>query len=246
MCPLQSLLQLSVREKLEKKISNLESQLHEARQDMRSFEGYRQKYLDTTTAVRACYERALRSAELLDAKDPRIALASEQAVADVGRPLQMLEHLGLLFENSNPTQASLKVHMLTGVINRMWTDMAGEAALHRDETNEDIGEGKITSKHDGSDNQNDSKDKMSQAVVAPSPGDPSTHLFKPDKILKIVGDRLRNARIREHNVLSKLNNVNMQLEEAHRKYLKEDKKNIKIERELERLKMLLRKGSGSK
>ena len=66
-------MQLGVRGKLEKEVAALKADLHESRQDTRSLQGYRKKYLDTTTAVRACYERALRSADLLDAKDPRVA-----------------------------------------------------------------------------------------------------------------------------------------------------------------------------
>ena len=263
--------QLGVRGRLEKQVAALQASLHEARQDTRSLEGYRQKFLDTTTGIRACYERALRSVDLLDARDPRISLAREHAVADVGRPLEMLEHLGLLFENSNATQASLRVHMLTGVINRMWVDMTTEAAAYatahgdtgtaaadakvgsegkeRDlSSTEEWGRGHERKKKDDSGKEGDKAaskaDNGSNRPVLSVSGDPQTRKFQPEQILKIVGDHLRNARIREHNALSKLDGLQVLLVEATAMYKAADQKNIKVERELDRLKRMLRKGEG--
>ena len=194
----------------------------------------------------------------------------------------MLEHLGLLFENSNSTQASLKVHMLTGVINRMWTDMTGEAAAYAAAQDSDGAEGggavevdsgagksvggggggaggardlssteewgrvgREKKNQDMSEDEGKARAKINdngnRPVLSVS-GDPQTRKFQPEQILKIVGDHLRNARIREHNALSKLDGLRVLLVEATTMYQAADKKNIKVERELDRLKRMLRKG----
>lgn len=89
---------LNVQTIADEKIAALQQNLHTTKLDVKALESFRTKYLTTQTAVRGCYERALRACALLDVDDPRMDMSSANSVADIGHPLQMLEHVGLLFE----------------------------------------------------------------------------------------------------------------------------------------------------
>lgn len=45
-----------------------------------SLQSFRSKYLETQTAVRNCYERALRAAAVLDVGDPRISISATPVI----------------------------------------------------------------------------------------------------------------------------------------------------------------------
>ena len=189
-----------------------------------SLQSFRSKYLETQTAVRNCYERALRAAAVLDVGDPRISMASEKNVADVGYPLQMLEHLGLLFEASNPTKAGMRVHMLTGTVNRMWLDLTGQMiGADEGKSNTDT-ESKSKTKTKSKDN--------SQI--------PDKLLFRPEDILKMVGQKIQVVKIRERNTGSKLETTQIRLDEVEHLLDVQEKKNSKINLENDRLKRLLK------
>ena len=89
---------LNVQTIADEQIATLQQDLHTTKLDVKALESFRTKYLTTQTAVRGCYERALRACALLDVDDPRMDMSSANSVADIGHPLQMLEHVGLLFE----------------------------------------------------------------------------------------------------------------------------------------------------
>ena len=189
-----------------------------------SLQSFRSKYLETQTAVRNCYERALRAAAVLDVGDPRISMASEKNVADVGYPLQMLEHLGLLFEASNPTKAGMRVHMLTGTVNRMWLDLTGQMIGADEGKNNTDTESKSKTKTKSKDN--------SQI--------PDKLLFRPEDILKMVGQKIQVVKIRERNTGSKLETTQIRLDEVEHLLDVQEKKNSKINLENDRLKRLLK------
>jgi len=220
-------------------IARLENELHTAKQDARSLESFREKYLRTQTSVRDCYQRALTAAAVLDVGDPRIAMASESNVADIGHPLQMLEHLGLLFEASNPTKASMRVHMLTGTINRMWLDLTGQQ----------VGAAGSSSKVVDDDQEDDQKrtEGKSGDVVAmagagfASSSTPDKLLFKPEDILKMVGQKIQAVKIREKNTSAKLENTQVRCSDYQGELVSADKVNRKLEIELIRLQKLLKK-----
>ena len=208
------------------KIGQLEQDLHTAKQDARSLESFREKYLKTQTGVRNCYERALKAAAVLDVGDPRIAMASEHNVANVGHPLQMLEHLGLLFEASNPTKAAMRVHMLTGTINRMWLDL-NEVGNHDRSTQSEtkskgnVAEGSLTSP------------ERERA--------PNKLLFKPEDILKMVGKKILTVKIKEQNTHAKLETTQDRLHEVENECVLAEKSSIKMDLEIDRLRRLLKK-----
>ena len=138
--------------------------------------------------------------------------------------------------------------MLTGITNRMWNDMTSES--NRDSTGKQDRDGGLKDEclaHEryGTEGHPGRRRGHEPTVLAVS-GDPQTRKFKPEQILKTVAEHLRNARIREHNALAKVNGLQARLVEATAMYQESDKKNIKVERELDRLKRMLRKGETKK
>ena len=167
----------------------------------------------------------MRAAAVLDVGDPRISMASEKNVADVGYPLQMLEHLGLLFEASNPTKAGMRVHMLTGTVNRMWLDLTGQVIGADEGKNNTDTESKSKTKTKSKDN--------SQI--------PDKLLFRPEDILKMVGQKIQAVKIREKNTSAKLENTQVRCSDYQGELVSADKVNRKLEIELIRLQKLLKK-----
>lgn len=240
---------LQASKKSEAKIHELEHAVHTSKQDVLSLQSFREKYLTTQTAIQNCYERALRAAAVLDVGDPRISMASEKNIADVGYPLQMLEHVGLLFEASNPTKAGMRVHMLTGTINRMWLDLTGQKVNTTTEIGNEgqyVNEGK-RERNEGKRERNEGKRERNEGGKKNTPtskghgSTPDPLLFRPEDILKMVGQKINAVKIREKNTLAKLNTTQLRLVEAQHQVEVEDKKNGNIELELDRLRRLLKK-----
>jgi hypothetical protein len=211
---------LESRKIAEVQISTLKQDLHTAKLDVKSLESYRTKYLETQTAVRGCYERALKACSLFEVDDPRLGMTSEKNIANIGHPLQMLEHLGLLFEASTPTAASMRVHMLTGTINRMWLDLTGDDDSSSSSSSSSSKEEKESKKRDN---------------------ESSKLLFRPEDILKKVGKKIQVVNIREKNTSAKLSTTQIRLTEAENELKTMEKNNVKMDLEINRLRKLLKK-----
>ena len=116
----------------------------------------------------------------------------------------------------------MRVHMLTGTINRMWLDLTGQIV--------GADEGKSNTDPES---KTKTKSKDNSQI-------PDKLLFRPEDILKMVGQKIQVVKIRERNTGSKLETTQIRLDEVEHLLDVQEKKNSKINLENDRLKRLLK------
>jgi|TARA_B110000211_G_C13674084_1_gene375849 hypothetical protein len=122
--------------------------------------------------------------------------------------------------------------MLTGTINRMWLDLTGEKLKNK---------GHSTKQQCDEDQQEPDDNHGTNQGGHRHGKQPDALLFKPEDILKMVGQKIQDVKIREKNTEAKLHTTQIRLMDAETDIKLAEKCNAKMEMEIGRLKNLLRK-----